>query len=56
LFIQNIKSLNELDVVYNKLLADANIVNKFYLFYNDVCDKFNWDKTAIAISNTLANF
>jgi len=56
LFIQTIKSLNELDVVYNKLLADANIVNKFHLFYNDVCDKFNWDKTAIAISNTLANF
>jgi hypothetical protein len=56
LFIRTIKSLNELDAVYNELLADANILNKFNLFYNDVCDKFNWDKTAIAISNMLANF
>jgi hypothetical protein len=56
LFIYTIKSLDELDGIYNSLQQQPGVVNKFGLFYAEICRKFNWDKTAMEIKNTLLNF
>ena len=54
LFVKTIKKLEQLDDIYNELLMQPDVLTKFKLFYKDVCQKFNWELTALEIKNTLS--
>lgn len=55
LFIRNIRSLNEVDAYYQSLQNDKQVIEKFTIFYNEVCSRFNWNKTAADIQKVLDN-
>ncbi len=54
LFIHVIDSLSEVDEIYMQLNQLEGLSDKFSLFYNEIHDKFNWNKTASDIFETIS--